>query len=69
MSVWSDYLRTQADLADHLARTLPTPGAREDFAEIAGGFRRGAEIEDAAPTHARLTMPLGPGYPPLSWST
>lgn len=46
MNVWSDYLRAQAELADRMAVTMTTPESRQEFAEIAGNFRRDAEIED-----------------------
>ena len=67
MNVWSDYLRAQAELADRMARTMVTPESRREFAEIAGGFRRDADLEDATPTLPRRATPMERGYPPTRW--
>jgi hypothetical protein len=51
MNVWSEYLKAQAELADRMAATMVSAELRREFAEIAGRFRRDAELEDETPTH------------------
>lgn len=50
MNAWSEYLRAQAEIADRMAGTMTTPEARREFTEIAGSFRRDADIEDQTPS-------------------
>ena len=51
MNVWSDYLRTQAVLADRISRTMTTAATVKEFADYAEGFRQDADAEDRAPMH------------------
>jgi hypothetical protein len=66
MNAWSEYLRAQAEIADRMAGTMTTPESRKEFTEIAGSFRRDADIEDETPSLPRLTMPPKLSYPPAS---
>jgi hypothetical protein len=49
MNVWSDYLRTQAVLADRISKTMTTAATIKEFADYAEDYRRDAEAEDATP--------------------
>jgi hypothetical protein len=51
MNDWSDYLREQAVIADHYAKTLTTAETIKEFVDIAESFRRDADAEDANPTY------------------
>jgi hypothetical protein len=50
MNAWSSYLREQADIAERVSKTMTTPETRKEFADIAGSFRRDADLEDETPT-------------------
>ena len=49
MNVWSDYLRTQAVLADRISKTMTTAATVKEFADYAEGYRRDADAEDRTP--------------------
>ncbi len=51
MNAWSEYLRGQAVIADRHSRSMTTPEAIKEFADIAESFRRDADAEDANPTY------------------
>ena len=53
MNVWSDYLRTQAVLADRIAKTMTTAATVKEFADYAEGYRRDADAEDRTPIHLK----------------
>jgi hypothetical protein len=53
MNVWSDYLRTQAVLADRISKTMTTAATIKEFADYAEGYRRDADAEDKAPMHLK----------------
>ena len=53
MNVWSEYLRTQAVLADRISKTMTTAAAVKEFADYAEGFRRDADAEDRTPAHLK----------------
>ena len=53
MNAWSDYLRTQAVLADRVSRTMTTAATIKEFADYAEGFRQDAEAEDRTPIHLK----------------
>jgi hypothetical protein len=53
MNAWSDYLRTQAVLADRVSKTMTTAAAVKEFADYAEGYRRDADAEDRTPIHIR----------------
>jgi hypothetical protein len=53
MNVWSDYLRTQAVLADRISRTMTTAATIKEFADYAKGYRRDADAEDRTPAHIK----------------
>ena len=53
MNVWSDYLRTQAVLADRIAKTMTTAATVKEFADYAEGYRRDADAEDRTPAHIK----------------
>jgi hypothetical protein len=53
MSVWSDYLKTQAVLADRISRTMTTAATIKEFADYAEGFRQDADAEDRTPMHLK----------------
>jgi hypothetical protein len=53
MNVWSDYLRTQAVLADRISKTMTTAATVKEFADYAEGYRRDADAEDRAPMHLK----------------
>jgi hypothetical protein len=49
MNVWSDYLRTQAVLADRISKTMTTAATVKEFADYAEDYRRDADAEDTTP--------------------
>jgi hypothetical protein len=51
MNAWSDYLRTQAVLADRISRTMTTAATAKEFTDYAASFRRDADAEDRTPAH------------------
>jgi hypothetical protein len=53
MNAWSEYLRTQAVLADRVSKTMTTAATVREFADYAEGFRRDAEAEDRTPMHLK----------------
>jgi hypothetical protein len=53
MNVWSDYLRTQAVLADRISRTMTTAATIKEFADYADAYRRDADAEDETPAHIK----------------
>jgi hypothetical protein len=53
MNPWSDYLRTQAVLADRISKTMTTPATIKEFADYAEGYRRDADAEDRTPMHLK----------------
>ena len=53
MNVWSDYLRTQAVLADRISKTMTTAATAKEFADYAEGFRQDADAEDRTPMHLK----------------
>ena len=53
MNVWTDYLRTQAVLADRISKTMTTAATIKEFADYAEGYRRDADAEDATPIHIK----------------
>ena len=53
MNVWSDYLRTQAVLADRISKTMTTAATVKEFADYAKGFRQDADAEDRTPMHLK----------------
>jgi hypothetical protein len=53
MNVWSEYLRTQAVLADRISKTMTTAATVKEFADYAEGYRRDADAEDKAPMHLK----------------
>jgi len=53
MNVWSEYLRTQAVLADRISKTMTTAAMAKEFADYAESYRRDADAEDRAPTHLK----------------
>jgi hypothetical protein len=53
MNVWSDYLRTQAVLADRISKTMTTAATIKEFADYAEGYRRDADAEDRTPIHLK----------------
>jgi hypothetical protein len=57
MTAWSDYLRTQAVLADRISRTMTTAATIKEFADYAEGFRRDADAEDSTPAEAMTGSP------------
>ena len=57
MNAWSEYLRAQAEMADRMADKMTTPETRREFTDIAGSFRRDADIEEEISGTPRLTMP------------
>ena len=46
MNAWSEYLRTQAVLADRISKTMTTAAMVKEFADYAEGYRRDADAED-----------------------
>jgi hypothetical protein len=50
MNAWSEYLRGQAVIADRHSESTTALGIIKEFADIAAGFRRDADAEDANPT-------------------
>jgi len=53
MNVWSEYLRTQAVLADRISKTMTTAATVKEFADYAEGYRREADAEDSTPMHLK----------------
>ena len=53
MNAWSDYLRTQAVLADRISKTMTTAATIKEFADYAEGFRQDADAEDKTPIHLK----------------
>jgi hypothetical protein len=53
MNAWSNYLRTQAVLADRISRTMTTAAMVKEFADYAEGFRQDADAEDRTPMHLK----------------
>jgi hypothetical protein len=53
MNAWSDYLRTQAVLADRISKTMTTAATVKEFADYAEGFRQDADAEDRTPIHLK----------------
>ena len=51
MNPWSEYLRTQAVLADRISKTMTTAAMVKEFADYAEGFRQDADAEDRTPMH------------------
>ena len=58
MNVWSDYLRTQAVLADRISKTMTTAAAIKEFADYAERLparrRRGGQDADASQGERRI---------------
>jgi hypothetical protein len=53
MNVWSEYLRTQAVLADRISKTMTTAATVKEFADYAESYRRDADAEDLTPMHLK----------------
>jgi hypothetical protein len=53
MNAWSEYLRTQAVLADRISRTMTTAAMVKEFADYAESYRRDADAEDLTPMHLK----------------
>jgi hypothetical protein len=53
MNAWSEYLRTQAVLADRISKTMTTAASIKEFADYAEGYRRDADAEDKTPIHLK----------------
>jgi hypothetical protein len=53
MNAWSEYLRTQAVLADRISRTMTTAASIKEFADYAEGYRRDADAGDKTPIHLK----------------
>jgi hypothetical protein len=53
MNPWSNYLRTQAVLADRISKSMTTAATIKEFADYAEGYRRDADAEDRTPMHFR----------------
>jgi hypothetical protein len=53
MNVWSNYLRTQAVLADRISKTMTTAATIKEFADYAADYRRDADAEDKTPMHIK----------------
>jgi hypothetical protein len=53
MSVWSDYLKAQAVLADRISRTMTTAATVKEFADYAAEYRRDADAEDRTPAQIK----------------
>jgi hypothetical protein len=51
MNPWSNYLRSQAVLADRISKTMTTAATVKEFADYAEGYRRDADAEDRTPIH------------------
>jgi hypothetical protein len=54
MNPWSDYLRSQAVLADRISRTMTTAATVKEFADYAESYRRDADAEDRTPMHLKV---------------
>jgi hypothetical protein len=50
MNAWSEYLRTQAVLADRISKTMTTVASIKEFADYAEEYRRDADAEDSLPS-------------------
>jgi hypothetical protein len=53
MNLWSKYLRTQAVLADRIAKTMTTAATVKEFTDYAESYRRDADAEDSTPVHIK----------------
>jgi hypothetical protein len=53
MNVWSEYLRTQAVLADRISKTMTTAATIKEFADYAAEYRRDADAADRIPIHIK----------------
>jgi hypothetical protein len=53
MNAWSEYLRTQAVLADRISKTMTTAATAKEFADYAEAYRRDADAEDSTPIHLK----------------
>ena len=53
MKAWSDYLRTQAVLADRISKSMTTAATVKEFADYAEGYRRDADAEDSTPKYIK----------------
>jgi hypothetical protein len=53
VNAWSEYLRTQAVLADRISRTMTTAATVKEFADYAEEYRRDADAEDSTPAHVK----------------
>jgi hypothetical protein len=53
MNAWSDYLKTQAVLADRISKTMTTAATIREFADYAEGYRQDADAEDKTPAHIK----------------
>jgi hypothetical protein len=53
MNVWSEYLRSQAVLADRISKTMTTAATIKEFADYAEDYRRDADAEDRTPIHRK----------------
>jgi hypothetical protein len=51
MNPWSEYLRSQAVLADRISKSMTTAATVKEFADYAEGYRRDADAEDRTPMH------------------
>jgi hypothetical protein len=49
MNAWSEYLRTQAVLADRISKTMTTAATVKEFADYAESYRQDADAEDRTP--------------------
>jgi hypothetical protein len=58
MNAWSEYLRTQAVLADRISKTMTTAAMVKEFADYAEGYRRDADAEDGTPIDAEDGTPI-----------
>ncbi|MDB5656401.1 MAG: hypothetical protein JWQ94_4014 [Tardiphaga sp.] len=66
MTAWSDYLRQQAAIADQVASTMTSVDTRKEFADIAAGYRRDADIEDGSVGGSLPSIQLPQRKPPTS---
>jgi hypothetical protein len=53
MNRWSEYLRSQAVLADRISKSMTTAATVKEFADYAEGFRQDADAEDRTPIHLK----------------
>ena len=54
MNPWSEYLRSQAVLADRISKTMTTAATVKEFADYAEAYRRDADAEDRMPLHLKV---------------